>query len=271
MSIYDSAENIRKKALKMALHAGKAGSHVGGSFSCLEILAVLYGVVMNYDLNNKGWEERDRFIASKAHCILTHYATLAEFGFIDEEALDSFHENDGLLAGHPMGTDIGMEFSGGSLGMGISLGIGMAVAAVCRKQKQRIYVLLGDGECNEGEVWEAFMSASQFHLSNLTVIIDYNNMQFDGANEDVMSVMPLEDKLKAFGWTAVSCDGHNIEDLQKAFSTEHNGKPLAIIAHTIKANGIEKYENTPESHHCAISENDYAEALKWMEQNHDRV
>lgn len=264
-SLFNNIRNIRRNALKMALGAGKGGSHVGGSFSCLEILAVLYGKIMNYNLEDKHWNERDRFIASKAHCILTHYATLAEFGFLEEKELDSFHENNGLLAGHPMDPDIGMEFSGGSLGMGLSVGIGMAIVAKQRGEQHRVFVLLGDGECNEGAVWEAFLSAPKFHLDNLIAVIDYNNMQFDGTNRDIMDISPMEEKLKAFGWEAVSCDGHDVYALEKAFMKKHCGRPLAVIAHTVKAKGIRRYENTPESHHCMITEDDYRLALADME------
>lgn len=260
-----SIQNIRKNALKMALNAGRFGSHVGGSFSCLEILAVLYGNVLNYNLENKRWNERDRFLASKAHCILTHYSTLAEFGFLKEEALDTFHSNNGLLTGHPMNLDIGMEFSGGSLGMGLSIGIGMAITAKERKETHRVFVLLGDGECNEGEVWEAFMAAPKFQLDNLIAIIDYNNMQLDGTNHDIMNISPIEEKIKAFGWDTISCNGHDIKELEEAFSKEHKGKPLAIIAHTIKAKGIRRYENTVESHHCSITQEDFNFALADME------
>lgn len=267
--LQSSIRNIRRNALKMALDAGKGGSHVGGSFSCLEILAVLYGKILNYKLEDRKWNERDRFLASKAHCILTHYATLAEFGFLKEEDLNSFHEDGGLLAGHPFGLDIGMEFSGGSLGMGLSVGIGMAIMAKQRGESHRVYVLLGDGECNEGAVWEAFLSAPKFHLDNLVAIVDYNNMQFDGTNKEIMDISPMEEKLGAFGWQAVRCDGHDTESLEKAFLTEHFGKPLAIVANTVKARGIRKFENKPESHHCVITQEDYEMALADMENNRD--
>lgn len=263
--LYQSARNIRKTALKMAFESGKTGSHIGGSFSCLEIITVLYGKVLRYHLEDRKWDERDRFLASKAHCILTHYAALAEFGFIKKHALMSFTEDNGLLAGHPTDLDIGMEFSGGSLGMGLSLGVGMALIAKERQKKHKIYVLLGDGECNEGAVWEAFMSAAMFHLDNLIAVIDYNNMQFDGTNEEVMNLHPLDQKLEAFGWKTVSCNGHDMKELLGAFTTEHKDLPLAIIAHTVKAKGIKKFENKPESHHAVLTEMDYREALAEME------
>ena len=183
--IYETAEladRIYKTSMKMALEAGNSGSHIGGSLSCVEIFAVLYNDVMKYDVENPLWEERDRFIASKAHCILSHFATLSLVGYFPESELDSFHANDGLLCGHPYNPRIGLEFSGGSLGMGISVGVGMALVAKKEKKSHSVYVLIGDGEANEGSVWEAFMSTAQFKLDNYTVIIDYNNMQFDDRN-----------------------------------------------------------------------------------------
>lgn len=255
------ADVIYRKALDMALGAGRQGSHIGGSFSCIEILAVLYGEVMSYDPEDPLWDERDRFIASKAHCILSHYATLSAVGYFPESELKSFHEGGGLLCGHPYNPEIGLEFSGGSLGMGISVGVGMAITAKRDKKKHQVYVLLGDGESNEGSVWEAFMAASQYCLDNLTVIIDYNNMQFDGTNDKVMALRPLDRKLDAFGFTVMEADGHNIEELKGAFHSCHNGKPKAIIAHTVKARGIRRLENMAESHQTVLSQADYDEAM----------
>lgn len=255
------ANTIYKKALKMALEAGQQGSHVGGSFSCIEIFAVLYGEIMNYDPTNPLWDGRDRFIASKAHCILSHFATLSTVGYFPDSELGSFHENGGMLCGHPYNPKIGLEFSGGSLGMGISVGIGMALAAKRDKKEHEVYVLLGDGECNEGSVWEGFMSASQYKLDNLTVIIDYNNMQFDSTNDKIMSLRPLDKKLDAFGFTVYEVDGHDIEALKKAFLLDHYAKPKAIIAHTIKAKGIKRLENVAESHQTVLTQQDYTEAI----------
>lgn len=251
------ANKVRSLALDMAKSAGKAGCHIGGSFSCLEILSVLYAKVLRFDVSNPEWEERDRFIPSKTHCILTHFASLACAGFLREEDLTSFHNNGGLLCGHPWNVKIGLEYSGGSLGMGLSVGIGFALNAKRYQRRCNTYVLLGDGECNEGSIWEAFMSASQFELDNLIAIIDYNNMQFDGPNDQVMSLGPLKDKLTSFGWETIEVDGHSTEDLERAFTTEHVGKPLAIIAKTIKAHGIPSLENKAESHHCSISIEEY--------------
>jgi transketolase len=250
-------ENMRANAIEMAHNAGKAGCHIGGSFSSMEILGVLYSNVLHYDVNNPEWEERDRFIPSKTHCILSHFTALAEAGYVPKDQLMSFHEDGGLLAGHPWNLNIGLEFAGGSLGMGISVGVGKALYAKCKGLKYNTYVLVGDGEANEGSVWEAFMSAAQYKLDNLTVIVDYNNMQFDGPNDAIMALAPLADKMRAFGFETVEVDGHSVTELMGAFQTPHDGKPLAIVAHTIKAHGVPSLENKAESHHAALSEEDY--------------
>lgn len=250
-------ENMRANAIEMAHNAGKAGCHIGGSFSSMEILGVLYSSVLHYDVNNPEWEERDRFIPSKTHCILSHFTALTEAGYVPKYQLMSFHEDGGLLAGHPWNLNIGLEFAGGSLGMGISVGVGKALYAKRKGLKYNTYVLVGDGEANEGSVWEAFMSAAQYKLDNLTVIIDYNNMQFDGPNDAIMALAPLADKMRAFGFETVEVDGHSVTELMGAFQTPHDGKPLAIVAHTIKAHGVPSLENKAESHHAALSEEDY--------------
>ena len=256
-NILSYQHDIRRMATEMAKSAGKAGSHIGGSFSCIEIFSVLYGGIMDYDVNNPTWDERDRFIPSKTHCILSNFSTLVKAGFITKDKLFSFHEDGGLLAGHPWNIEIGLEFAGGSLGMGIGVAVGMALAAKRYGKKHKVYVLLGDGESNEGSVWEAFMSASKFKLDNLVVIIDYDNMQFDGPNDEVMSLSPLKEKMIAFGFETLEVDGHDIKALWDAFSIKHDGKPLAIVAKTIKAHGVPSLENTAESHHAELSEEDY--------------
>lgn len=255
--IEDFQHGIKLMATEMALSAGKSGSHIGGSFSCIEIFAVLYGGVLNYDVSNPTWDERDRFIPSKTHCILSNFSALVKAGFLKKEQLFSFHEDGGLLAGHPWNMNIGLEFAGGSLGMGIGVGIGMALAAKKNKQSHKVYVLLGDGESNEGSVWEAFMSASKYSLDNLVVIIDYDNMQFDGANDDIMPLAPLSAKMSAFGFEVKEVDGHNIEELWNAFLCSPEHKPLAVIARTVKAHGVPSLEGTAGSHHAALSQDDY--------------
>lgn len=259
------ANKIRKLSLDMALSAGKAGCHVGGGFSSIELFAVLFGAVLNVDLKNPCDENRDRFIASKAHCILPHFSTLVLKGFVDHDKLMTFHDDAGFLAGHPWRVESGLEFSGGSLGMGLSIGIGMALNARRKNLSYKTYVLLGDGESNEGAVWEAFMSAPHFKLDNLVAIVDYNNMQFDGPCSEIMGMEPLDERLRTFGWETVRVDGHNIAALLEAFFAKHDGKPLAIVADTVKARGIPGLENKAESHHAPLTQEMYDAVVADME------
>lgn len=251
------SNKIRKSCLDMALSAGKEGCHVGGGFSSIELFAVLFGAILRIDARNPADENRDRFIASKAHCILPHFSALALKGLADPERLMSFHDDEGFFAGHPWRVENGLEFSGGSLGMGLSIGIGMALNARRKSLPYKTYVLLGDGESNEGSVWEAFMSASHFKLDNLVSIIDCNNLQFDGPCSEIMGMEPLDVRLKAFGWETRRVDGHNIMSLLDAFSAGHCGKPLAIVADTVKARGIPGLENKAESHHAVLTQEMY--------------
>lgn len=261
IKLEDMSLSVRKMALDMAYSSGKKGCHIGGSFSCLEILTVLYGRILQYDIKNPAWEERDRFIASKAHCILTHFASLSYVGYFDKSILNSFSEDGGILAGHPMNIEMGLEYSAGSLGMGLSVGLGMAIDAKDKERKHKVYVLLGDGECDEGSVWEAFMAAPKFKLDNLVAIIDYNGLQYDGKVNEIMDLGDLENKLVAFGWQVKTVNGHDLEELSNAMEAESCGKPYAIIAKTIKAYKIPKLEGMPESHHTQLTKAMYEEAL----------
>lgn len=253
--------SIRKMALDMAFSAGKRGSHIGGSFSCLEILTVLYGKILRYNTDNPTWEERDRFLASKGHCILTHFATLAYVGFFDKNILNSFSEDGGILAGHPMNVEMGLEYSAGSLGMGLSVGIGMAIDAKDKGRSHKVYVLLGDGECNEGSVWEAFMAAPKFKLNNIVAIVDYNQLSYDGKIADIMDLGDLESKFTAFGWQVKTVNGHDVEELTEAMQTDAYGKPYVIIARTVKAYKIPELEGKPECHHAVLTKEMYEKAL----------
>ncbi len=269
---YEYSNRIRKMALDMALYSGKSGSHVGGSFSCIEIFATLYGAVMNLDISNPTADYNDRFIPSKAHCAQTYYSALVCIGLLKEEDVCSYYDNGGMLAGKPLIPEMGLEYSGGSLGLGLSVGLGKALHARRKGLGYNVYVLLGDGESNEGSVWEAIMAAAQFKMDNLIAIVDYNNMQFDGANEDIMGIGDIKAKFEAFGWMAMEVDGHSIEELYDAFLSNHEGKPLAIIAHTIKARGIPSLENQAQSHHAVLSQEDYDFVLREMETGkYDRV
>lgn len=260
LRLTEMAKRMRLDALDMALAAGSGGSHVGGSLSCIEILAVLYGEVMRFDVRNPLDENRDRFIPSKNHCVLAHIPALAEAGFIPHEEILEFQKDGGRLTGHPLRPQIGMDYSGGSLGMGLSVGIGLALAA--RERKSRIYVLLGDGELNEGSVWEAFMSAAHYGLDNLTAIVDRNRLSYDGDTEAVMGLDDLGAKLESFRWHVSQCDGHSVQALLEAFQDRAEGRPHAIIAETVKGKGVSFVENRPEWHHHRLSQEEYERARR---------
>ena len=219
-NIENMAKSMRKNILDMALTAGAGSSHIGGGLSIVDITATLYGSIMNLNPNNPEWSKRDRFILSKGHGVLGYYTALSELGFIDKEDLDMFEKDGSYLYGHPViNRKKGIEFSNGSLGMGLSLGIGVALAGRKRKIEYKVYVLMGDGECNEGSVWEAAMAAGHYKLNNLVAIIDKNNLQQTGFNADIMDVGDLKLKFKSFGWKVLEVDGHNISKLYNAEDT----------------------------------------------------
>jgi transketolase len=253
---------IRKNILTMSLVAGASSSHFGGSLSTVELLATLYNSVLKFDSTNPLWEDRDRFILSKGHACLGYYSVLCEKGFFSKEDLNLFEKNESFLLGHPViNKNKGIEFSNGSLGMGLSLGIGVAIAAKKNKKKHKIFVLIGDGECNEGSVWEASMAASHFKLNNLTAILDKNNLQQTGRNENIMSTKKLDDKWRSFNWEVIEVDGHNISQILKAFN-HISEKPKLIFANTIKGKGFSFSENNNDWHHKIMTKNQYDDALK---------
>ncbi len=255
---------IRKNILEMAVSAGASSAHFGGALSITEITATLFAHQMKIDKKNPKWEERDRFILSKGHACLAYYAALCEVGYISKEELSTFEKNDTNLLGHPViNRNLGIDFSNGSLGMGLSLGIGVALAAKRKKKNFSVYVILGDGECNEGSVWEGAMAAPNFMLDNLYVVIDRNNFQQTGSNKEIMSVGNLKDKWLSFGWHAVELDGHNIKELYDFFNNSKNiDKPKAIIANTIKGKGFTFSENNNDWHHSVLSKSFYEKAKK---------
>jgi transketolase len=258
----EMAKRMRLNALKMALVAGNNGAHIGPALSCIEILAVLYGTVMRFDPYRPLWDERDRFIASKAHCVLAHYAALKEAGFLCDKDLETFEKNGSFLAGHPaVDLSRGLEYSGGSLGLALSVGIGMAIDADRHGRSNRVFILLGDGECDEGSNWEAFLAAPHFRLDNLTVIIDQNRLQYDGFTNDIMNLGNLQQKLTDFGWNVVTVDGHSIKELMNAFALHKAGMPQAIIAKTIKGKGVSFMEGRREWHHAKLSPEQYQLAV----------
>ncbi len=261
------ALNSRKNILEMSLSAGASSSHFGGGLSIVEILVVLYSCVMKQSSKNPSDVKRDRLILSKRHGCLGLYSVLTEFGYIKKNELSTFEKSGSDLLGHPvMNKKKGIEFSTGSLGMGLSLGIGLSLASKKKKINFNNYVILGDGECNEGSVWEAAMLAPNLNLDNLTVIVDNNGYQQTGSNKDILDTASIKDKFKSFGWHTVNVDGHNFDELKNAFSIKTN-LPKMICAKTIKGKGFSFSENNNEWHHKILSKNLYEDALKELSNN----
>lgn len=261
------SKNIRKNMLDIALEAGSNSSHFGGGLSTVEILSSLYGYKMNYDNKNTKSEARDRFILSKGHGCLSYYCALVEFGFISKSDLMSFEKFDSNFLGHPvMNKDIGIEFSTGSLGMGLSLGIGCAIAATKKKINFNTYVIIGDGECNEGSIWESALFASSFKLNNLTVILDHNKYQQTGSLSEIVNSNSLSEKWAAFGWDVIEIDGHNINQILNAFNLKQD-KPKIIVANTIKGKGFSFSESNNDWHHAVLTKNFYEKGLIELENN----
>lgn len=256
------AKRMRINALKMAFSSGSSGAHVGPGLSIIEILAVLYGYVLNLTPENVESDERDRFILSKEHGVLAYYSGLAEAGILSKEDLNAFMKTGGELLGHPViNRKKGIEFTSGSLGMGLSLGVGVALALKKKGIESSVYVLMGDGECNEGSVWEAIMSASQLCLSNLTMIIDANGIQLGGTTKEIMEMSNLRERFESFGWDVIEVDGHDISALFEVFMSGNTEKPKAIIAKTIKGKGVSFMENNIDWHHAVLTEKLYKEAI----------
>lgn len=268
--IEEFAFHMRQHALAMSHASGSHAVHFGAGMSVIDILAVLYSEVLNLDKKNPMWEERDRFILSKGHGVVGYYAALAEYGYIPLEELGKFEQENSCLMGHPIYTpEYGIEFTNGSLGMGLSLGIGTALSAKKKGKDYRTFVLLGDGESDEGSVWEGIMSAAQFQLDNLCVIVDRNRLQLGGDTEEIMAHGDLVKKYQAFGWNAYEVDGHNVEELCEAFSKIlANKKPSAVIANTIKGKGFSFSENNNSWHHAVMTGTQYEEALKELEEGY---
>ena len=244
-------------------YGAKAG-HPGGSLSAAEIFTYLYNKEMNIDPKNPKWEGRDRFVLSKGHTTPGLYAALANRGFFPVEDLPTFRHIDSYLQGHPnMNMVPGVDMSTGSLGQGISTAVGMAYAAKHTGKQNRVYTLLGDGEIQEGQVWEACMAAAHFKLDNLCVIVDNNGLQIDGNIADVMSPYPIVGKLEAFGFKVVAVDGHSFEELEAAFATarETKGQPTAIVMKTTKGKGVSFMENDAGWHGKAPNDAEYAQAM----------
>lgn len=261
------AKQLRLKALEMAFKSGRNGSHLGGGLSAIEIFATLYGSILHYDANNPDGENRDRLIVSKGHCVLAYYPALKFAGYISQEDLDSFETDGSHFHGHALrNLKNGIEFSGGSLSLGMSFAVGEALACKKKGLKNRIFVIVGDGECDEGLIWEAAMAASNFKLYNLTVIVDCNKLQYDGPTKEIMDNSPLIEKFNAFGFDSYEVDGHNCEQLRQALNRVGN-KPICVIADTIKGKGVSFMENQREWHHHTLTEEQYKQAVKEVMNN----
>lgn len=258
---------IKKDILKM-IYLARSG-HLGGSLSCVSILYLLYNKIMKIDKNNPLWKERDIFILSKGHAAPALYAVLSKIGYIKRENLFTLRKFGSELQGHPVkNADLGIEISTGSLGMGLSIGIGCALAAKLEKNvKKNIFVLLGDGELDEGAIWEAAMAASHYQLDNLIAIVDRNGIQLDGSTEEIMALEPLGDKWKAFGWETIEIDGSNLNETIQGFNLAKSiiKKPKVIISYLIKGADVSFMEHTQKYHGRPPSEEEYKSAIKELE------
>ncbi len=265
MELVSYAKSLRLSALKMAFQCGKNGSHLGAGLSSIEILATLYGDVMRYDVNNPADEERDRLVVSKGHCVLAYYSALKSVGFLSEEDVTGFETTEGRLHGHAMrNLNDGIEFSGGSLAMGMSFAVGVALGCKRKGLENHVFVLVGDGECDEGLIWESAMSAANYGLNNLTVIVDRNKLQYDGPTREVMDQGDLGKKFEAFGFDVSVVDGHDCSALSEVLRKRGN-RPACVIADTIKGKGVSFMEGAREWHHHTLNAEQYEAARKEVE------
>lgn len=254
--------SLRRDVATMIYHS--KGGHFGGDFSVMDILIALYHKHMNISPDNVTDRHRDRFILSKGHCVAALYAVLSDKGFFPKSDLETFSKFGSEYIGHPNNKVNGIEVNSGSLGHGLSLGVGMALAGKMNNAPYRVYVVMGDGELAEGSVWEGAMAASHYKLDNLTAVIDRNNLQISGSTEMVMSQENLYDRWSAFGWHVIEADGNNIEELDKALisAKTHKGTPSLIIAKTVKGYGYSEAENQAGWHHKVPSTEQYESIIK---------
>lgn len=251
-------KKMRKAILEMTKSTGSTGAHIGGAMSLVEILYSIY--FDNFDYKN------DHIILSKGHGIMALYAAFNQLGLLNDDELSSFKKNETRLYAHPsLGTDLPIEFASGSLGQGLSLGVGEALTDKMNGSSEKTIVILGDGECDEGQIWEAAMSASHFSLNNLIVVVDCNRIQYDGQTDSVMKLEPFDKKWESFGWKVLSVDGHSISELNNAFSSVDTSKPLLVLAYTIKGKGVSFMEGDPLWHNHTLSAEQYDLALKELD------
>lgn len=260
-NVKEVAKQIRIDSVKMTnkAHSG----HVGSMLSMAEIVAVLYDGILNVDPKNPDMPDRDRFILSKGHAAAAVYSVLAQKGFIPQDWLNRYYCDDGKLMGHISHKVPGVEFSTGSLGHGLPVAVGMAIAARYANSKRRVFCLTSDGDLNEGSSWEAIMFAAQEHLSNLIMIVDYNKIQALGYSKDIENLEPLDEHLKIFGWNTVVIDGHDVDQIRTALTNVpiSSDRPTAIIANTVKCKGIDYLENTVRSHYNFVPDDKIEEVI----------
>lgn len=258
---------IKKDIIKMIYQA--QSGHPGGSLSCANIIYLLYNNIMKINRENPQWSERDIFILSKGHAAPALYAVLSKIGFIKRDELFTLRDFGSNLQGHPVkNPKFGIEVSTGSLGMGLSIGVGCALAAKLDNKPKNIYVLLGDGELDEGAIWEAALAGSHYKLDNLIAIVDRNGIQIDGSTEEIMGLEPLADKWKAFGWEVIEINGSNLNEMMKGFkrAKQFIGKPKIIISYLIKGADVSFMQHTRKYHGRAPNKTEYEKALKELEE-----
>ena len=262
------ANDLRKKIVTMVYEAGSG--HPGGSLSVTDFVTACYFYEMNVDPKNPGWEDRDRFVLSKGHAAPAQYAALATLGFFPEETLHTLRQEGSILQGHPNMNCPGIDIPTGSLGQGFACGVGMALALKHDKKNSRVFVVVGDGESQEGEIWEAAETSSKYQLDNLILFVDNNKLQLDGRVEEIMPVGNLAEKFKAFGFEVFEIDGNNIEEILKTFDAIRNSsskKPKCIVGNTIKGKGVSFMENVVGWHGVAPKKDQYEQAMKELSNN----
>lgn len=255
------AETNRRRLIEIVYHGG--AGHIGGDLSCLNVMTALYFQVMNINPADPKMADRDRFVLSKGHCVEALYATLEARGFITRELVDTLGQFGSPLAGHPTIEVPGIEVNSGALGHGLSIGVGMAIAAKKDHKAWRAYVLMGDGEQGEGSIYEAAMAGNQYHLDNLVAIIDRNHLQISGDTEDVMAIESITERWSAFGWDVSEINGDDMNSIVEAFQNIDyaNGKPHLLVSHTTKGKGVSYMENVAKWHHGMPNEQQYQQAL----------
>lgn len=256
-------KNIIRNIIDTAYIAGSSSAHIGGALSIVDIVTVLFEHIININKENFKNKSRDYFILSKGHACLTYYSILEQKGFITKKDLNTFEKDGSNLLGHPvMNSNMGIDFSTGSLGIGIGLGVGLAIGLKKLGSKNQIFVIIGDGECNEGSVWEAIMSAAHFKLDNFNLIVDRNKLQQTGSSSDIMNLEPLVEKIRSFGFNTHEVDGHNPEELYAKLIMKNENMPKALVANTIKGKYLSFAEGNNKFHHAILTKKLYDDALK---------